>query len=227
MKAFLVLVLFLVGQPPPPIQGNDAVVEGYVVRFGTSERLPRVDVVARSEDSRQTKILQTRTDDEGNFRIDKVPPGRYSVIPNSPGYSLPPDGVNPISIRKGERIRNINLQLVRDGAIHGRVLQSDGQPVAGISVELVQAAPARNWLKSLMPTNQKKATDGNGDYQFAVVPGEYYIRTVSPSYYLPQSRTYFPDTSEPIEAWEERSAVRRNATGTTRFYAEDRRLSVD
>jgi len=200
MKPFLWLALFVVGQTPLMAQANYAAIEGSVVRSGTAERLSNVAIVARSlEEKGPTREFRTRTDDQGNFFLEKVPAGRYAIVPQSPSYSLPASGVAPITAHKGERIRNLTLSLVRDGAIHGRVLQPDGQPAVGISVALVQASRVSKELKILQPSGPRKETGANGEYRFDVVPGEYYIRTVTTPG-GPQARTYFPNTSEPGDA---------------------------
>jgi hypothetical protein len=84
------------------------------------------------------------------------------------------------------------------GTIHGRVLQSDGKGVAGVSVELVKSSYG-NGQRSLLSTGEPTQTGPQGAYRFQVAPGEYYIRagTISADQ---NWRTYFPGTTEPGKA---------------------------
>jgi len=199
MKPFLWLALFVAGQTPLMAQANDAAIEGSVVRSGTAERLSNVAIVARSEENGVTTDFPAQTDAQGSFVFEKLPAGNYTVIPQRRGYSLPPNGAERITARNGERIRNLTLSLVRDSAIHGSVLQADGQPAAGISVELVEVTHASKALKIVMPSGPRMETGTNGEYRFKVDPGEYYVRTVTTPG-GPQARTYFPNTFNPGEA---------------------------
>jgi hypothetical protein len=89
--------------------------------------------------------------------------------------------------------------LVGKGTIHGRVLQPNDQPAAGISVELVKALSDGNGPRRLESSGQPVAIGASGEYRFDVVPGEYYVRTVTTPG-GPRARTYFPNTSNPAEA---------------------------
>jgi protocatechuate 3,4-dioxygenase beta subunit len=74
-----------------------------------------------------------RSGDDGAFRIDGVPHGRWIVDAFSPGY-LSPGGVE---LDAGKGIPE--LALVRGGTVEGRVLDGDGNPVAGATVRALAA----------------------------------------------------------------------------------------
>ena len=67
MKPFLWLALFVIGQSPLMAQSNFATIEGSVVRFGTSELLSNVAIVARSEENGVTTDYPAQTDNQGSF----------------------------------------------------------------------------------------------------------------------------------------------------------------
>jgi protocatechuate 3,4-dioxygenase beta subunit len=69
-----------------------------------------------------------RTGDDGVFRIEGVPNGRWIADAYAPGY-LSPGGVE---LEAGKGVPE--LALVRGGAIEGRVLDGEGRPVAGAAV---------------------------------------------------------------------------------------------
>ena len=72
-----------------------------------------------------------RTGDDGVFRIEGVPNGRWIADAFASGY-LSPGGVE---LEAGKGVPE--LALLRGGAIEGRVLDGDGQPVAGAAVRAI------------------------------------------------------------------------------------------
>ena len=69
-----------------------------------------------------------RSGDDGVFRIEGVPNGRWIADAFSPGYASP----GGLELEAGRGIPE--LALVRGGAIEGRVLDGDGRPIAGAAV---------------------------------------------------------------------------------------------
>jgi hypothetical protein len=69
-----------------------------------------------------------RSGDDGVFRIEGVPSGRWIADAFAPGY-LSPGG---IELEAGRGVPE--LSLVRGGAIEGRVVDGDGHPIAGAAV---------------------------------------------------------------------------------------------
>jgi len=201
MKCFLWLAFFLVGPPLLIAQASYGTIEGTVVRFGTSEPIPNVSVFAQSEVSGRSRepALRAQTDQQGRFRLEKVLPGQYRIAPQSIGYSLPSQGGELITARDGELVRNVRLSLVRDGAIHGRVIPPNGRLLTGVEVELVTGSVVVKGPRVLKFSGKAVAVGENGEYQLTVVPGEYYVRTATQAG-APLARTYFPNTSEPGDA---------------------------
>jgi len=74
-----------------------------------------------------------RSGDDGTFRIEGVPNGRWIADAFVPGY-LSPGG---IELEAGRGISEIALH--RGGAISGRVLDGEGHPIAGATVRSLSA----------------------------------------------------------------------------------------
>src|SRR5690349_15104712 len=69
----------------------------------------------------------TASDVEGNFRVNGLDPGLYTVGANAPAYTTDPTAtVAPTYYRLGDSVR---LQLVRGGVITGAVTNALGEPV--------------------------------------------------------------------------------------------------
>jgi hypothetical protein len=75
-----------------------------------------------------------RSGDDGVFRIEGVPNGRWIADAFSPGY-VSPGGVE---LEAGKGVPE--LGLVRGGVIEGRVLDGEGHPVAGATVRALTTA---------------------------------------------------------------------------------------
>jgi hypothetical protein len=76
-----------------------------------------------------------RSGQDGVFRIEGIPNGRWIADAFAPGY-ISPGGVE---LEAGRGVPE--LALTRGGAIEGRVLDGDGHPIAGASVRALTAGP--------------------------------------------------------------------------------------
>ncbi|HWQ36580.1 MAG TPA: carboxypeptidase-like regulatory domain-containing protein [Blastocatellia bacterium] len=123
--------------------------------------------------------VQTITDDEGNFQVDGLLPASYAVSSAAPGYvTLPPEDENSAGIyHPGD---SVLLTLVKGGVITGKVMNSAGEPLTGVSVNAIRvgnvdgeadATPAaagfgRNWR-----------TNDLGLWRiYGLVPGSYIVQ---------------------------------------------------
>jgi hypothetical protein len=123
--------------PFPPLELRleaAAIVVGKVVdRDGGAGLAAAVELRPSGDDQAPRYV---RSGDDGVFRIEGVPNGRWIADAFVPGF-VSPGGVE---LEAGRGVPE--LALVRGGAIEGRVLDGDGRPVAGANVRaLVGAAP--------------------------------------------------------------------------------------
>jgi RNA polymerase sigma factor (sigma-70 family) len=73
-------------------------------------------------------------DVEGHFKLDLVSPTREDrdyLVAYAPGF-----GVDWVGLGRGERLQDIALRLVKDVPITGRVINTEGRPIAGASVSV-------------------------------------------------------------------------------------------
>ncbi len=72
---------------------------------------------------------------DGGFQIDNLPPGPIRLQASSPGF------VTSISaeanLQSGQKLRDLHLVLPRSAPIHGQVLSSDGDAIAGAEIHAV------------------------------------------------------------------------------------------
>src|SRR5262249_4891427 len=103
-----------------------AIVVGRVIDRGQGPGLGAAVRLRPAGDDQAPRYV--RSGDDGVFRIEGVPTGRWIADAYAPGY-LSPGGVE---LDAGRGIPEI--ALTRGGAITGRVVDGDGHPVAGAVV---------------------------------------------------------------------------------------------
>ncbi|HKB15335.1 MAG TPA: carboxypeptidase-like regulatory domain-containing protein, partial [Planctomycetota bacterium] len=140
------------------------VVEGRIVDAETGRGLAGVEVLLSRQAAPGTNRLQTtaisvafstsgpgggrttvrmgdagetaKTDSEGKYRLEGIPPGTYTLLANLENYA---DGRREgISMDRDAKVPGIDLSLARGGGIGGTVVDSLGSPVP---FALVEVAP--------------------------------------------------------------------------------------
>jgi RNA polymerase sigma factor (sigma-70 family) len=109
----------------------------FVPRRMPAESAPNLDVVldAIAETIGKTQAIG-KTDTEGRFRVAVPPPGRdvqNCLIAHASGF-----GVDWAELREDERPAEVTLRLVKDVPITGRVVNTEGRPVAGASLSIAE-----------------------------------------------------------------------------------------
>ena len=103
-----------------------AIVVGKVVDRETSAGLVAAIELRPSGDDQAPRYA--RSGDDGVFRIEGVPTGRWIADGFAPGYTSPAG----VELEAGHGV--IELSLARGATLEGRVVDGDGRPVAGASV---------------------------------------------------------------------------------------------
>jgi hypothetical protein len=173
------LAALLLMTPAAAQQSPNGSVAGVVQRADKSEPLSGIPVSLSPSD-----LPAVYTDAQGRFLFSNIPPGKYSVSTQHDGY-VPPQGGGPsarvarenVSLRADEHIRDVVLKLVPTGAISGRVLDADGDPVVGTTVYASRPEYSRGGGRALLPVNGLGLkTDDRGEFRiYWLAPGDYYV----------------------------------------------------
>jgi protocatechuate 3,4-dioxygenase beta subunit len=144
-----------------------------------------------------------------------VPPGRYNVVAVAPamvGSNEGQDGQmgKTVTIAEGETVEKIDFSLVRGGVISGRVTDSDGAPVIGEHINLLNADKNQRMRGSYSSYNPFMfETDDRGIYRLYGIPAGRYtvsignapeegaIRYGNRGYY---ARTFYPGVTDESKA---------------------------
>jgi hypothetical protein len=145
--------------------------------------------------------LSTLTAIDGNFAMDKVPPGTYYVIAQMAGYLSPisqfsqkermmaSDAVLMAVEHSAQKIVvqpngtiSIDIQLDRGAAISGRVRYDDGSPAPGVTPVLISLGKDGKWKEMPSAGMLPAATDDQGHYRIAGLPaGKYAVKAALPT----------------------------------------------
>jgi hypothetical protein len=227
----------VVGMQTPPT----GTIRGTVTRGGTSQGLPDIQVIlvdprngrgalrGQNVPPPQNADPTTKTDRDGRFVFEKVEPGTYTVRIQQEGYFVEEQvGRNPLNlftrpviVMAGQPIPDIAVSMVPGAAVSGRVVDVQGRPVVGMTVQAFQMG-YENGLPSLV-SGVTSATDDRGEFRlYRMPPGEFYL-AASP---LPGARgaappreglvqTFYPDVLDAKAARMVRLAGGDDLTGMT------------
>ena len=115
------------------------------------------------------------TDADGRFRA-VLRPGRYSIGADRSGYLATPAGVTTLSLIPGETLKGVTIKLTKQAIITGRVVDADGEPLAGVRVQCLRwTTMGQNGQRTLTPQGSG-GTNDQGEYRvFGLTPGEYIV----------------------------------------------------
>jgi hypothetical protein len=178
LQLLLSAVLVQNVQPAAP---KPAVIEGIVVGAESGTPLQEAGVelsrVGPNESARHTVATQP----DGTFSFQDIPPGDYRVAAARPGfvraeYGQRGPGGNGITVTvaAGENLKGIRIPLVQAGAISGRILDRNGQPVANAQVQAFRLQALGG--TRLLETARAALTNDRGEYRlFWLAPDEYLV----------------------------------------------------
>ncbi|HXA49839.1 MAG TPA: carboxypeptidase-like regulatory domain-containing protein, partial [Candidatus Acidoferrum sp.] len=164
---------------------------GIVVNSTTKEPVARAIVYARAQPvmgqagagQRPTGASAT-TDASGRFALAGLPPGRYNVTAERKGFITGNYGARrpgrdglPLTLEAGKDIQDLILPIAPHGVIAGRVLDEEGDPAAGIPVQ-ISTIGYQNGRKQFMRLTSASTND-LGEYRaYGLAPGKYYVSAI-------------------------------------------------
>lgn len=190
MKPALVLVPFLwigataqaqvqpLRQPPfpPQQQTGKASVEGSVLDAVTREPVKKASVMLNGLVS-----LSAVTDASGHFAFRLLPAGPYTILVHSERYPQsqgPLDADQPLtlSLAAEEQKQDIRFSLTPGASVRGHIVDEDGSPMRGCSVNGMQFHDNIGTGRTLQQFGFSQSDD-KGEYRISNLPrGRYYIQ---------------------------------------------------
>jgi hypothetical protein len=153
-------------------------VAGVITDSKTGDPVAKAVVILRRD---QEGGIGATSGPDGKFTLRDIDPGTYTVTVERDGFVVPRKKSQTVNVQPGENTSVVELKLLRTGAISGRVLDVDGEPVSGVSV----AVSPLHTSKTSPAASFYSTTDDRGEFRaFHIAPGEYRISAV----YAPGSR---------------------------------------
>src|SRR5215470_6867921 len=177
-----VLAIAAVLQTP----AQTASLEGTVMKTGTGDPMPRVQVVLSTVEGPTAGTLSATTDSSGRFAVRNIPPGRYRIFASRQGYVRAEYGQRtatgtgkPIVLSAGQQVKDINLALTPSGTIAGRVYDRYGEPAVNINVQALKSRYANG--QRVLGAVQSVRTNDLGEYRlYWLQPGKYIVTAIPP-----------------------------------------------
>ncbi|HEY6251582.1 MAG TPA: carboxypeptidase-like regulatory domain-containing protein [Candidatus Angelobacter sp.] len=193
-----------------PAQAADptASLEGSVVNKITGAPVKHAHVMSIKVPGQASIPISTDTDADGRFSI-ALEPGSYRLWVERPGFahqaygSRTPDGTGTLlTVAAGQQIRDINLRIVPLGAIAGRVLDEDGDPIQGAGIQVLRFSFATG--KRHLITVLGVGSNDRGEYRAYGLPaGRYFLMATlrgAPTSRPPESDALLPETQQSFAA---------------------------
>jgi protocatechuate 3,4-dioxygenase beta subunit len=213
----------------PQAADKPGAIKGRVVAADTGAGLRRARVMLRGSESRPGMNPQTsQTNENGEYEVREVKPGRYTLMVMRNGYVSQTYGqksADPMSrtqgtqltIRAGETLGQVNFQMIRGGAVEGQITDQNNEPLSRVMVQLSRYRTMQG-KRSLIPASMAQ-TDDRGHFRlFEVPPGSYYLSATYRSFGFPDGGgafppTYYPGALSPQEASKVQVAPAAEITG--------------
>lgn len=202
-------------------------VQGKVVQEPGGQGIRKVRVILRGGSNQGRDQFEATTDETGGFKIEGLEPGTYVVELERSGYAADRRAnrhKTMIRVVAGQDTKDLVFRMLVSGAITGRIVDADGDPLQNVGViAMVEAGGAPQGS----PTQPRSgATNDLGEYRIAdLPPGKYIVQAAPPRNEVPPHSqneknttngrlvyvtTYFPGTLDQRQA----AAVDVSAGGT-------------
>ena len=217
----------------PQAADKPGAIRGRVVAADTGAGLRRARVMLRGSESRPGANPQTsQTNENGDYEIKDVKPGRYTLMVMRNGYvsqtygqkstdlmssMMSPMQGTQLTVRAGETLGQVNFQMIRGGAVEGQITDQNNEPLSRVMVQLSRYRTMQG-KRSLMPVSMGQ-TDDRGHFRlFEIAPGSYYLSASYGSFGFPDGGgafppTYYPGALSPQEASKLQVAPAAEITG--------------
>jgi hypothetical protein len=156
-----------------PRQIGTSVIRGRLLAAGTDAPLRNARVALTFG---TVTISAVFTDRDGRFSFTSLAEGRYGLAIKKPGYANPivdPGGrASPlarIAVAEGAAVEAGDIHLMRGAAISGRIIDTTGDPVVGLTVSAEM--PSTDNARTGPVTIATAQTDDLGEYRLGGLPG--------------------------------------------------------
>jgi hypothetical protein len=126
-------------------------IEGRVVNSVTGEAVKRGSLTLTLSGATSTAgVVTAESDDSGQFAFLDVKPGPYTLVASRSGFATqaygerrnPKNGI-PLILSAGQQMKGLLFKLAPDAVISGRLVDSEGEPLGGVTVVALRSVYQR------------------------------------------------------------------------------------
>jgi protocatechuate 3,4-dioxygenase beta subunit len=157
-----------------------ASISGTVLDSVTQQPIPGATVSLRNRGARSVNNPSATTNAEGEFILQGIAPGRYTLSAAHDGY-VNQRGTGSglsrqsISVSSGDRLTNLKFRLAPGAVISGVVTDAAGKPLRNAAVEAMKRSYRQGQAELNSVTSV--STNARGEYRIENLPrGDYYLR---------------------------------------------------
>jgi len=123
---------------------------------------------------KETRRYVDSSDDNGRFRVARLPSGTYTLYVYAPGYVEQSDPDGREFYRPGD---SATIRMIKGGAITGTVLNATGDPLVAVPVKAIKIRDAEGRPgASGVRWPRDRRTDDRGIYRlYGLEPGTYIV----------------------------------------------------
>jgi hypothetical protein len=227
----VLLLSSLLAQAPAAEAEKPGVIRGTVVSATTKEPIRRADVTLQPMVRAGASLgvmgpppggQKAVTDSEGNFAFTGVAPGNFMVMAQRTGYVIARYGARTplapgtqISVKAGQEVTGVKIEMIPQGVIAGRVLDDEGEPLQGVMVMAMGSASSTGAARrgsrfGRLGMMSQGLTDDRGEFRIAnLSPGRITLQ------FMPGRWGGMPVAAPPTEGAEEMGYVTTYYPGVT------------
>jgi Carboxypeptidase regulatory-like domain len=187
-------------------------VQGTVVR-GDGQGIRKVKVTLRGPQQ-----CSAVTDENGQFTIESVEAGAYTVQLERTGYALDPKAgrERQVKVVAEQDTMDLTFHMVAAGVLSGKIVDADGDPLRNFSVDATLSSGEAIRVRTAPSRLQGAVTNDLGEYRIPdVPPGKYFVQATpqeneapppspsqkeNPKERLAYIATYYPGTLDKQQA---------------------------
>jgi hypothetical protein len=164
-----------------------AIVEGSVVNKLTGAPLKSAHVIYNKSDAgagSASSPISTDTDSQGHFSL-QLPAGSYRLWVERSGFArqiygaLSPAGEGSVlALAPGQQLRQLTFRMTPLGAIAGRVVDEDGEPLQGVGIQVLRFSYSSGHRQVVSIAGA--SSNDRGDYRVFGLPAGRYLLLASP-----------------------------------------------
>ena len=150
------------GQEDPAAAPKTGSIAGAAIDEKSGEGIAKALIILRRG---QEGGVGEISDAKGKFTLRDVDPGVYTLSVERDGYVVAGGKPQTVSVQAGQATSDVKLKLLRTGAVSGRILDADGDPISGVGVVILPARATENARPVSFAT-----TNDRGEYRIFHIP---------------------------------------------------------